>query len=626
MNKWDGLLTNWLKNDRIIFWVLFVIALLIRLIVLNWGLPGQNYPHSQFNFDETVELYATLLLGKRIYQLTVIRYQPFFYFISFPIFLIYFLIGRVSGEFSGWGDYTAQLDKDIYNFYLVGRLFIAIIGALTVSLLYLIGKKIFNRRVGIISALCLLFSLGHIVFSKIYRLDSLMPLLLLLAVYSIINLGWAQPEKLMPFIIAGLLTGAAATTKITGLSMLIPLMAYPLIEGRFLKHFPFIQLKRDKRFPFAITIFLATVIALITPFLIFIAGGVDGSEAIVQDTASAAVTMTQGMARRFTTPSVLSDTYALSPYKWSLPWHLSQTLPGQLGLLSFLAAALGMILMLFDKGHRRQILYLLIAIIAFVLPIGLLKRAPWRDMVPILPLLALCAGYGVIRFLDVLAMRIPSLRYSRVNYMVAGLISVVILMAPAISIYKQTVLTSQPDTRYLARDWIETHIPDGSRIVVESFGPPIMNQLFNRETLKEFENMSEEDVYLRPGYEIFGLVEELGGARPPDEVLPYLAEKDIEYVVVNSVFYGRFYNGALDIHAPELAKMGRQMHDVLASSLAPIAQFVPKWWDTPGPVIQIYKVPDDLNVDLQWTDGSFDPYLGMEKPVSSVGYYQYVPR
>ncbi len=78
----DGRVIKWGRTDTAIFLGLFFGALLIRLIGIVWGLPGQNLPHSQFVFDETVELYATLLLGKGIYQLTVIRYHPFFYYAS----------------------------------------------------------------------------------------------------------------------------------------------------------------------------------------------------------------------------------------------------------------------------------------------------------------------------------------------------------------------------------------------------------------------------------------------------------------------------------------------------------------------------------------------------------------
>jgi hypothetical protein len=155
----------------------------------------------------------------------------------------------------------------------------------------------------------------------------MLPFILLVAVYSIIRLGWAKPGKLRSFIFAGLATGAAATTKITGLSVLIPLIAYPFVEGFRIPRFPYIQPKRDKRFPFALVVFVATIFALTVPFLVFVTQGGSDSGSTIQETATAAVDVTQGLAGRFTSARVSSDTYALSPFPWSLPWHLSSTLP-----------------------------------------------------------------------------------------------------------------------------------------------------------------------------------------------------------------------------------------------------------------------------------------------------------
>jgi len=618
-----GLLAK--RRDILIILSLFIAALIIRLIGIDWGLPGQNFPHSQFVSDETVELFGTLLLGKGVYQVSVIKYQPFFYFAAYPFFAFYFLVGFLTGRFSDWTDFINRLDGDISGFFVPGRIMIALVGALTVCLLYHVGSKLIDRRVGFLSAIFLMFSFGHIIFSKIFRLDSLLPFVLLVSTYSVIRLGWAKPEKIRPFVFAGLATAAAATTKITGLSALIPLLVFPLIEGVRFPRFPFVQPKWDKRWPFALTVFAGTFFALILPYLLFSSGGNDTGSS-VEETVSAAAGVTRGLANRFSTASVLSDTYALSPFRWSLPWHLSSTLPRQLGWPIYILCLLGILLMLFDREHRRQIAYLLVAMVAFIVPIGLLKRSPWRDMVPILPLLCLAAGYGLIRIFDFARTHLGFMQDKRTSAWALGLVTLAIIVLPLVNIYKHTRLLSYPDTRYLARDWIEANIPAGSRLGHEKFGPPILNEQYRNSSLGELEQNESDSSNSRPTYAIFGMSKEVGGVRPPEEVLPFIIENEIDYVVVNSVFYGRFYNGALDTHAPEFAESGRQMHDVIASHLIPVAQFVPNWRDSPGPVIQIFSVPDDLAAEPEFEPGAFVPYLGMDRPASSVGYYQYAPR
>jgi hypothetical protein len=108
---------------------IFAIALIIRVIGIDWGLPNQDYPYALFEADEPNILYATLLLGKKIFQVTIIRSQPFFYYLSFPIFGLYYLAGLVSGNFESLADFQAQYLIDNGQFLLVGRTYIAIIAA-----------------------------------------------------------------------------------------------------------------------------------------------------------------------------------------------------------------------------------------------------------------------------------------------------------------------------------------------------------------------------------------------------------------------------------------------------------------------------------------------------------------
>jgi hypothetical protein len=622
---WKSKASHWLRRDSALFAALFYGAFVIRVLAIDWGLPAQNLPHSQFNYDETFELHSTLLLlGQGVYQLSVIKYQPFFYFTSVPFFVLYYIAGLVSGHFSGWQGYIGQIGPDLSHLYVAGRVFIVIAGSLTVSFVYVLGARLFDRRVGLVGAVFLLVSFGHVIYSRIYRLDSFMPLMVTLALYFAARLSQARPQKLRPFVLAGLAAAFAATTKVTGLSMLLPLVAYPLVEGQFKKRLPFARLKWDRRYPFALTVSVASILALTAPYIQFAAASRAGSGTALSQTTAAVGAVSQGLSRRFTAASATSDSYALSPYEISLPWHLSSSLPGQLSWPVFAPALGGLAMMLVGRQHRRQAAYVVIAIVAFMVPLGFVKRVPWRDTIPILPVLALCAGYGLIRLGEWLNERLPGPATGRRTLALSVLLALLTLIQPAASIWRHTILISRTDTRFLAQQWIEGHIPAGSRLALEPFGPPVLDSGYSTQALSAF-----DDGYgsgdSRPTYELVGLVEELGGAKPPEEVLPYLVESEIDYVIVSSAFYGRFYGAGLLYHAPDLADMGQEMHDVLASTLKPLVQFVPNWRDTPGPVIQIYAVPDDIDRDATYRRGAFEPFPGMERPASAVGYYQFQP-
>jgi hypothetical protein len=130
----------------------------------------------------------------------------------------------------------------------------------------------------------------------------------------------------------------------------------------------------------------------------------------------------------------------------------------------------------------------------------------------------------------------------------------------------------------------------------------------------------------RPTYSLTTLVPSVGGVIPADEILSQIRDSEAAYVITSSAYYGRFYNNALDRHLPGLSEEGRQMHDMLATNLELVNEFIPNWSDRPGPVIKIFAVHDDFDIQKSLIPGIFDPYPGLTPPASAVGYYQFAPR
>ncbi len=614
------MIRKFLKSELFVILVLFIGAFAIRSIGIDWGLPSQQFPHSQFNQDETAELFGSLQLSEGIYQMGLLSYQPFFYYFSFIFFLLYFLFGLLTGQFTSLADFQLQYGLDLSQFFVVGRFFMVAVGAATVVLTYLVGKTLFGKRVGITAALFLLISFGHTIYSKIFLLDSFLPFMFLLAFFLIIRLKDAKPGKLRPYVLAGLAVAATATTKKTGFAMVVPFLLVPIIEGWVPLKWPPKLSGIDRRYPFGITIMLAALIALIGPYFVFL-------QAYKASIQSAAQGLVNDVARRFGASIITGNTYALSPYKWSLPWHLVSTLPNEMGITVYAMALLGFVLMAFDKEHRRVIIYLLITLAAFLIPIGVMVRAPWRDMLPVLPLLAISAGYGMVTLAGYLSRRFPEKDRKRSFRIVMTALILLVVIPPFVNLVRQQLLTLNTDTRDLAKEWIENNLPPDSQIAMEPFGPGILDIAYDDE-ISSSRQQAEESKPLQtmPRYDIEMVVDGTGSVLPPADVIPFLTEEGFDYVVVNSAFYGRFYNGAMDIHLPDLSQDGRHMHDVIESNLEFVVQFIPDWEKIPGPVIKIYHVPETLRAELSFVGDSFDPFPGMERPASAVGYYQFAPR
>jgi hypothetical protein len=586
---------------------LFVAALTIRAINMDWGLPGQLYRHSAYVADEIGILDATMLIGQGSYLTRILQNYPFFYYLSFFVMSGYYLVGRLTGTFGDLTDFHIYYIVDPGQFILVGRYFILISASLTVVVTYLVARRLFGQRVALFASLFMLFSLGHVMYSHIFRLDSFLPLLFLLTFWAIVAAKDAPAKKLRPYVVCAVLLAFTVGTKVTAWAMIIPFFLMPfLTETRLGIGWP----KIDRRFVFAVYVMAALYLTQIAPAL------VDIPEIVA------------GVSTRLDKSGTFGNPADLTPYRYSIIWYLLRILPQQLGLPVYLLAVGGLGLMLGDRGKRPYIWLLFALLLAYLLPVGYATRTTWRDMLPMLPFLAIAAGYGLDWLLQRMMGWQPILVRRLTEPGLAAAVLLLVLIWPLTDTLQNKYLLSQADTREIATSWIEANIPAGTNIAVESYGPAILDarheEAIRRRVAALNGQLSPSE---QPVYHIFGLDWELAEGRLllPDELVPFLLENEIEYVVVSSGYYARFFNEAVDFHVPPLGQAGREFHDLIASNLEPVQTFVPNWRDRPGPVIQIFRVPDDLAEDPVLIPDSFDPYLSLDPPASAVGYYQTSP-
>jgi hypothetical protein len=587
---------------------LFIAALLLRAVNMDWGLPGQVYRHSAYVADEIGILYASMLIGRGGYLMDILQNYPFFYYLSFLVLSGYYGLGLLTGSFADLSDFHAQYIIDPGHFILVGRYFILVAASLTVPVTYLVARRLFNQRTAFFASIFILFSLGHVMYSQIFRLDSFLPLLFLLTFWAIVA-AWESPaNRLQPFVVCAILLACTLGTKVTAWAMIVPFLLLPfLIQARLGLGWP----RVDRRFIFAFYLVVALYIVQIAPAL------------------PELFDILSGISTRLDKSGSFGNPADSSPYRYSIIWYLFRILPQQIGVPVYMLAIGGLALMLRDEA-RRPIIWLFYALLfAYLLPVGYATRTSWRDMLPLLPFLAIAAGYGLDWLLQKMITWQPVIvqRLTRPGFMTAVLL--LILIWPVTATIQNKYLLLQDDTREIATAWIEANIPAGSNIAVQSYGPAILDAGEQEEIRRQVLALNKQPPALeQPTYHIFGLNWELAEARSlllPDELIPFLLENRIKYVVVSSGFYARFYNEAVDLHFEEQGSRGRKFHDLIATNLELVEVFIPNWHNRPGPVIQIYQVPDNLVENAGLIPDSFDPYLGLSPPASAVGYYQTSP-
>lgn len=635
------------KREILVLTGVFIVAFLVRAIGIDRGIPSQNHVYSLFYSDELAVLDASLSLGNREYAY-VLLYYPFFYYLSFLAFVAYYLFSVPGGQFTGWRQFYAQYLRDSSDYLLYGRYWSVFLASLSVLATYFVSKRMFGKKTGFLATLFLLFSFGHIAYSRIFRLDVFLPLILLIAFYLILDAVDEREGRLRPFVLTGITIGVAGATKVTGWAVLIPYLLVGFTENGKFTIKPLKTFRFDRRWVYSLFVAAAVYIMFAAPGLTDLpdvlqratspirrsahVAGVQGldSDASQHETNSSG--RLSGVTASDTAELRFVNAANLSPYSSSFRWHVTHILPRALGWTIYIPAVAGLVLMLFNKERRTKVVLYVALMTAYLVPIGFASRTAWRDILPMLPFLCISAGYAVQLFLTwLLDLEILRSR-PMLGRLLVGFFVILLLLLPGYDIYRQKKLITATDTRDVAKSWIEANVDEGTAIGTENYGPGIVDEETWQKKLA-YAQLMGIDVPDRapeaPSYRVYELVTDLSLGKDtlePERVLTYLEENEVEYVVLSSGYYGRFYNEAIDLHSPQQAIRGRAFHDAIAANLEPVRQFMPDWETRPGPVIHIYRVPDDLDTAAPDKPGAFEPFAGLEPPASSVGDFQFSPR
>jgi len=415
--------------------------------------------------DRTTLALAGVLLGAFALRLWGIRHGlPFSYNIDeerhfVPVAVRFFADGLNPGYFLNPPGYTELLyaiyavwfrggdavarayATDPSELLLIARVTVALLGVVAVWLLYLAGARLLDRGVALLAA-----ALGGVAFLPVFYghlalndVPAMAPATLALLGAALVLRGGGAKAALL----GGIGAGLAAGTKYTAGIALLPLLTAIAVSAR------------GRREPPARTLLLPAAAACGAALAGFL---VANPYALLDfDTFHA------GVARQHTLASGeelaklgLTQSNGIVYYLWSLTWGL--------GWIPVLAALGGAVRLL--VRDRMLALVLLPAPLLYILFMGLQERYFGRWLLPILPIVILLAAYGGITCARAVAARAPHLAMPA-----AALVAIALLAQGLIhSIHVDRVL-ARPDTRNSARAWLRTHVPTGTRIVIEPAVP-----------------------------------------------------------------------------------------------------------------------------------------------------------
>jgi hypothetical protein len=319
--------------------------------------------------------------------------------------------------------------------YVVARVVAAVLGTVAVWLTYLAGARFFNNRtIGLLAAAIIGFAFLPVFYSHLALNDvpTLAPVSL--ALYG--TAGVMRRGRMRDYAIAGAGVGLAAATKYTGgITILCLLSAFVTdASGGSLR-------TSARRCAIGLALGLGAFL-IANPFAILdfsaFSHGVNSQASLAagEDPVKLGTRAGSGTA------------YYLWTFTWGLGWGPT-------------IAAIGGAVLLIVRRRIAMVLTLLPAVIAFIIFMGDQQRFFGRWLMPIFPIIAILAAYGgyeLIRFLT--ARRVPA--------PVAGTLVAVLLLAQSlVAVIHNDVVLSRPDTRNLARAWMVSHVPAGSKVVIE---------------------------------------------------------------------------------------------------------------------------------------------------------------
>jgi 4-amino-4-deoxy-L-arabinose transferase-like glycosyltransferase len=120
--------------------------------------------------------------------------------------------------------------SDYDHITLVGRALSALIDTAVIFLTYLIGKRVYDRRVGLLAAAFVTFTVFHIQVAHFYAVDALLTFFVLL--FFVFALDFARQGGLRNSVLLGATLGMAMATKVSAAPLLLVVLGAYVLHSR----------------------------------------------------------------------------------------------------------------------------------------------------------------------------------------------------------------------------------------------------------------------------------------------------------------------------------------------------------------------------------------------------------
>lgn len=599
---WDNAVSN-----KAVYLILAV-SLLLNMWGITYGLPDIYFS------DEFRVVWRAFHLNDD--EVSLFKYPHLFMHLLVFIYKSYLVIAQII-NFTSTSDIYISFSHNPTPYYLIARIIVAIMGTATVFMTYLVGKIMFHKGVAAASAAFLAGSPLFVLLSHEAKVEIPMALFIMIAFYYSILL--MKTGQFKYYILAGVFSGFAMSTKYPGAISVVALMAAHFMSSSEGKNKRTVSPMGVKITFFALLVFGILIVMAgfyVQPMHIIsfterhIASDGEISKAgIFALEAIRKASICFGMGIFFLGLSAIGIFYSKS--NCIVVGFLSKAKDKKLYvsiLLFILAFSIGTpefsphiyqsLRSIADEAYRQHSVYfgqeqssvgwiwylpilsegfgflkLLVAAIGIVF--CLTKRNKLSILLICLPipyyfLMGSCENkqswfmVPMLPFLAILCayslitlLNILKFFSNKKPVLIFWIMAAFLVTVPVCKCVKSDYQLTLVDSRTLGKEWIKNNIPPGTNIAVEGHSPPISAERYNLFSSSNFR---------------------LGDLHSLDPIY----ENQIDYVVITSLVYEKFCN------VPEIYTKEILFYDLLDAKFELLTVIKPVNGGL-GPIIKIYK-------------------------------------
>lgn len=426
--------------------VLLLLAFLIRVIGITPGHPP-DHPDEPMSYSSAIEMFTHGDLNPRRFDYP--SGVPLLHYLFYKQFL---LPGASLGAFfkepssliTAAINYPAFLreflnvvfGKNGLDALIWSRFLTALLGALSVFLTYLIGKRLFNTATGIFASIFLAVNYRHVLSSHLALSDIPNGFFVLLAFYACVLLLEKNTAK--RYLLCGLLIGLSISMKYQVLALLPFLFVHLLWAIKKRK----ITELFNRYFIFSL-ILIPIIFVFLNPYLLL--------------NLETALPIVQNVSLRYGAGAYRFNFYPLFYlYHWGI------------GMLPFVAILIGFPISLVKSPMKTLLVLTYVGPFLFIFLYYMTGGTYIRNFTTVIPFLMLFSGYlyGVL----------ANFLYKRINRKIALGLLAFLLIAINYNSIKDSFMVSFAYTKEWDRDllatWATRNIPEGSKVMNDNVGLP----------------------------------------------------------------------------------------------------------------------------------------------------------